>query len=537
MKKILFSGKDVEVRFNGTIDNKKNIVIFREGGGLPVILKDGTKRLDQFFPIINFEGLFASDSINEFYVDAFHAHLYTTEEMEEAIQRIKNIILPDATTVTFGLSMGATGAVNFSKELNATFVAFAPRGAVSGILPLSNKAATYANSYKLPPSQVEQGICTNCHGYIFFDYYNKVDKIHALYIRNRTKAKIFNHPFWGHVNVHKVTQLMSLKNIVYSILNQEFDLKMLKKRMHNNYFKDSHYRYVNFIIDKYFKKERSMSLKEFLLDKIDVSNIKHLHYITEYLLKMNKHDMAFYFAKEASVVNKNNQKTKCLIFECLTKLSSQLSKVEFSFLKNEVDAYKEYMKGNIDGALNIIDSIQNKSFNSPSLYIVYATCLEFTKRESEALEIIKNGTEQYPTNEDIRRYSNSLNIRMGMQKIQKDILGAFSFIGGHIYKILEGNYKANCDCYSLFNCETKKYLRHYNGKLIESEKEPNQVFSFDSSFIIYSVNNKKIALRCSNLNLTNFFIANAGDRICKINYFEKIKFINDFSFDLFYQRE
>ena len=536
MKKILFSGKDIEVRFNGNPHNKKNVIIFREGGGLPVILKDGTKVLDQFFNIINYEGFFVSEDVNEFYIDAFHAHIYETQEMNSAIQIIKKNILPDSINVTFGISMGGTAAVNFSKDLNATFVAFGPRATLSGLLPLSGKAEMYTKSYNIQSSNVERGLCEKSYGYIFFDFYHNIDRIHALYIKHHTKAKIFNYPFWGHVNIYKFSQLIRLKDLVYNILNDKFDLKYIKCKMHTNYYKDSHPEYIYFLIKYYYKNNLKKSLEEFLSDKIELQNVKHLNYISNFLLKINNKS-SFEFIKKSYMLNKKNITTKQNIFRYFTKFPDQLKYTEFEFLHDEICACRAYNEGNEKKTLSLFDNIYNKNFFNPLSYILYATSLEYHNRIDDAVTIIRNGLEKYPNSEDIERYNTCLSIRTNLiQETSSNILGSYLFILGNMYKIVKGNLTSSNTYYSFINCKNNKYLRHYYGKLIESEKTPYSIFNFDSSFIIYRIDNNKVLLRCSNLNLTNMFVYYKGDNICKICNFEDINNINYFTFDIFYQK-
>lgn len=510
MKKILFSGKDVEVRYNGEIKNKYNIIVFRCAGNLPLILKDGT-RIEPTWPyFMNFEDFFVTDEINEIYVDAFNQHSYEVAEMKEAIQSIKKIIPPDSKNITFGLSMGAFGAVNFSRDLNAIFIAISPSATFSGFLPISKRMKIYSDSYKLGPSKIEQGFCKECFGYVFYDYYFTIDRIHAYYIRNNTKAKIFNNPFWGHSNAHKLNECFKIKEIVCEIFNNTFDLSMIKKRMHDFYFKSSHVNYIIFLINNFYKKKINKNLKEYLKNKIDLKNIIHLQMISEYLLKINKRQEALGFAKEAYKINSKNKKTQDIIIKCIDLNNEKLEKKDLEIYE-EWKASSLFYSGKIKEAESIFSKL-NKFYEMSSFY-EYAICLELLDKNIQCCKVLNNALNICSNDSTINKYLQCHKARITnfIYGPHLNLLNSYIFINNNMYKIVLPNYNEGLNgCYSFINIKNSKYLRHQNGKLIESNKIDTLLFKFDSSFIVYNNFNNKISLRCSNLNLTNLFVFNCN---------------------------
>lgn len=90
-KKTLFLGNDVAVRYTGN-GTRYNVIVFRCAGNLPLIMKNGRVIPATWPHFLNLEGFFASDEVNEIYVDAFHQHLYQTPEMAEAMRAIKSVL-------------------------------------------------------------------------------------------------------------------------------------------------------------------------------------------------------------------------------------------------------------------------------------------------------------------------------------------------------------------------------------------------------------------------------------------------------------
>ena len=54
------------------------------------------------------------------------------------------------------------------------------------------------------------------------------------------------------------------------------------------------------------------------------------------------------------------------------------------------------------------------------------------------------------------------------------------------------------DCYSFLNIMTQQYLRHCDGKLMESEMEQTEVFPYDASFRMHTLAEEYVWLSCSN---------------------------------------
>ena len=307
MKKVLFSGKDVEVRYNGDLKNKYNVIVFRCAGNLPIILKDGT-RIEPIWPyFMNFEDVFVSESVNEIYIEPFYQHMYQTEEMNEAINSIKKVLSPYSINVTFGLSMGGFGAINFCEELNAIFIALSPSATHTGILPISKKVRMFCLDYNIPPSNIELGKNINSKGYLFFDYYNIVDRKHAFYIKDKTKAVIINEPFWGHSNADKLNECINIKELVYLVLENKFSIKDFKLRMKKSYYKNPHVRYIKYIISKFLKSNKT-DVISYMKSIVDIESIKNLINISSSFIDISKYKYALIFLEKAYLINKKIQR-------------------------------------------------------------------------------------------------------------------------------------------------------------------------------------------------------------------------------------
>lgn len=74
-----------------------------------------------------------------------------------------------------------------------------------------------------------------------------------------------------------------------------------------------------------------------------------------------------------------------------------------------------------------------------------------------------------------------------------------------IFVMVKAN-NGNTSCISLQNVNSNLFLRHRNGKLIETDSEDNSDFFPDDSSFIPEIRENGIALRCSNVGLEKFYI-------------------------------
>lgn len=500
IKKTLFSGKDVIVHYAGTGTNY-NVIVFRCAGNLPLFLKNG-KRIETDWPhFLNLEGTFASEEVNEIYVEALHQHLYQTPEMEQAIKAIKDVLNKNSINVTFGLSMGATAAVDLAPEFNATFIALSPAGTLSGTLPLSPRVKILQEEYHYGPSNIERGLCKKSKGYIFFDYFYKLDRLHAYFIRSRTKAQILNEPYWGHSNAHKLNEVIKLNELVYSVLKGKFNLRDLKHKMYKAYYNNAHPNYILFLLKEYFKKKREEDLQTYLEKHIDMNRIAHMHTVIEKLRDMQQLTLFEQFTKQAYEKNPKNSKTQIFM--------------------NELIAYEKFAINFEQDSLSFLEKIYTDNKCSPSIYLLFATALEFFGQPDKAIEVIQTGIKRYPVDSQLLFRKTCLTNRsLDMHLVANTNLvkGKYTVINKNIYKIVNPNMEKIPCGISLKNIVTGEYLRHQDGKIMDSSYTDSNLFLFDSTYIAYINNSYDISFKCTNISLPNHFITRIKD-FCGINAF------------------
>lgn len=537
MKEVLFSGKDVEVRYNGDIKNKYNVIVFRCAGNLPIILKDGT-RIEPSWPyFMNFEDVFVSEHVNEIYIEPFHQHMYQTEEMKDAIRSIKKVLSPYSINVTFGLSMGGFGAINFCEELNAKFIALSPSATHTGILPISKKVEMYCLDYNIPPSNIELGKCIKCNGYLFFDYYHMIDRKHAYYIKEKTNAVIINEPFWGHSNADKLNECINIKELVYLVLENKFSVKDFKRRIKNAYYKNPHIRYIKFIISKFLKSNKT-DVISYINHNIDIKSIKNLINISSAFIEINEYKHALVFLEKAYLINKKNSKVINLLNVCYLNIKNIHIYADCSIF-DEVcsDKSKKYKygcellnKGNVNEALNIFSYLVEKYPDDVISFKYMIKSIEYLYGSKSAFDIIDSKYKKYNDN-IVSGYRDGLYMMCSINSYNIDIDGCYIYASNSIYKIVKKTI-GQLVLFSFINYKTGRYLRHCNGLMKESIYSNDEIFQFDSSFFVTIVDNKKILIQCSNPNLLCWFVSNDND-ICRISRFDKKNGINHLLFDVF----
>ena len=513
-KKTLFLGNDVAVRYTGN-GTRYNVIVFRCAGNLPLIMKNGRVIPATWPHFLNLEGFFASDEVNEIYVDAFHQHLYQTPEMAEAMRAIKSVLTNSSVNVTFGLSMGAFGAIEFSKELNATFIALSPSATYSGLLPISSRSQALLDEYHYAPSNIEKGLCKECNGYVFVDCKHAVDKIHAYYIKNHTKCQILNEPFWGHSNANKLNKIIKLNDLVYQILHKTFDITSIKQKMHNAYYSNAHPRYVYFLIQTFFEKKIDKDLYTFLSEHIDINKLSHIHAAIEKLREINKLEYLKQFTQIAYEKNPKNTKTKLFI--------------------DELNAYEKFVINMDKDSQYFFEKLYLENKCSENIYLLYSINLELLGNISKAIDVLHKGISRFPNSSSLHLQLNYMKKRsMFMEYVSnsKSLYGYYTVIDKQIYKIVNPNMDKIQDAVSFKNIITGNYIRHQFGKIKSHPFENKNLYKLDSTFLIYKTKNSNFCFKCCNITLSNHFILR-DKSFYKISPFNMDSKINSIEFSIF----
>ena len=123
--------------------------------------------------------------------------------------------------VCFGFSMGGFGAINFSGYLNAEFVAFQPQYKLDDNVPMTPfYRSCYQNIIRFfSVSNIENNLCKNQKGLLFFDPYNEVDLYHAKEIYKKTNCNLIEIPYSGHATSTQVNRFCQIKNIIFDLGN------------------------------------------------------------------------------------------------------------------------------------------------------------------------------------------------------------------------------------------------------------------------------------------------------------------------------
>ncbi len=135
--------------------------------------------------------------------------------------------------VCFGFSMGGFGAINFSGYLNAEFVAFQPQYKLDDNVPMTPfYRSCYQNIIRFfSVSNIENNLCKNQKGLLFFDPYNEVDLYHAKEIYKKTNCNLIEIPYSGHATSTQVNRFCQIKNIIFDVIQNKFDIDVFKKKI------------------------------------------------------------------------------------------------------------------------------------------------------------------------------------------------------------------------------------------------------------------------------------------------------------------
>lgn len=103
----------------------------------------------------------------------------------------------------------------------------------------------------------------------------------------------------------------------------------------------------------------------------------------------------------------------------------------------------------------------------------------------------------------------------------------YIFLGCNLYKVAQSNKFNLSNVISLVNIMTGEFARHYNGIIIDSSYEEDELFLYDSSFFV-EIENNLITLYCSNPGLETHSIVKR-DNVLRIIEKQFIDINNDLS--------
>ena len=85
-------------------------------------------------------------------------------------------------------------------------------------------------------------------------------------------------------------------------------------------------------------------------------------------------------------------------------------------------------------------------------------------------------------------------------------------VGNNIYVSSPSNVNVE-NGVSFKNISTGKYLRHYGGRIIESNFSDTDIFKYDSTFVLCNIG-KYVTLSCSNGELVDMYVCFDTKKIC-----------------------
>lgn len=186
------------------------------------------------------EGLFYGDGFYEYHIVTNRNDWFQDSEMDVAIEAIKHDF-PGDKIITYGSSMGAFGAINFSLKLNSDFVALAPQfsinpGDVEGDVRwrYENSAIDFRYNY------IKSNECLNSKGYVFFDSLCP-DNVHAKLIEEHTHAILIDIRFGDHLIGDILNDCYGIKRVVEEIALSKFELNKFYSEYNKNKETESSY--------------------------------------------------------------------------------------------------------------------------------------------------------------------------------------------------------------------------------------------------------------------------------------------------------
>lgn len=169
-------------------------------------------------------GRFEPMGVNEFLVRINENHWYQTPEMFH-VAEIINEVTSNGRVITYGVSMGGFGAINFSSLLNADcFIGLSPLFDVGPHNVLGDSRwAIDQDHVTFNYNLIRAGACRNSKGYVFFDE-NSPDKGHADLIERKTAATLVPIQYGGHPCSFYLNDAYKIKKIIGEVIRDEFKI-------------------------------------------------------------------------------------------------------------------------------------------------------------------------------------------------------------------------------------------------------------------------------------------------------------------------
>lgn len=178
------------------------------------------------------ESFFKKNGISSICFISKSNHWWQLPEMELVLNVVEPLLSSYRYIVTYGASMGAHGALVFSKRLRADcIIAASPQYAINGrLVPWTRRWAidTKDISEIFP---IETGLSLSAKLVCIYDPFNKFDALHVHALAKLVEFERIPTAFSGHLTLPFLKDIGMLTQLVKSILVQELDTKLFKKEL------------------------------------------------------------------------------------------------------------------------------------------------------------------------------------------------------------------------------------------------------------------------------------------------------------------
>ena len=152
-------------------------------------------------------------------------HWWLTPEMDEAIEQIRDRLAGYDRVVTYGVSMGAYGALAFSRALGATdVVAFSPQASIVGDLPLDPSWVKDLVNVPKIHGPIEYRLASDARVLIVSDPFSSMDRQHRRVVENAHRSESLLVPFSGHRSAMLLHEQGLLKPLVLDVVRGTLDI-------------------------------------------------------------------------------------------------------------------------------------------------------------------------------------------------------------------------------------------------------------------------------------------------------------------------
>jgi hypothetical protein len=219
-RETLFSGENVELVLNGDPTDASLCVTFS-----PLIRKEQPA-------LTGFAEKFLSDrNVPTLHFITKRNHWWQVADMEECVKFAQPAIDASKRRVGYGSSMGAFGAIKFSRDLKLhAIAAFAPQFSPDPAkVPWEKRWMQFRN--QLESFDHELATPKDCKVYVFYDP-NGPDALHANLIAEATDIERIELPEFGHLALRKLKECGCLEPILMGLIrnstNREDILKVVE---------------------------------------------------------------------------------------------------------------------------------------------------------------------------------------------------------------------------------------------------------------------------------------------------------------------